>query len=129
MDNSVKLIQWDGIKSVFLIALLSTFGFLGFLAKGLIINYVLRFAPKNRPINTLIAIDQVRIIVWKISVDAKNNFVWRIFSLILRESYNFHRFMRLKSCVPYGTTEEGNINFSFINNELKVACNCSTLVY
>lgn len=85
MDNSVKIIQWDGIKSVFLIALLSTFGFLGFLAKGLIINYVLRFAPKNRPINTLIAIDQVRIIVWKISVDAKNNFVWRIFF------FNFER--------------------------------------
>ena len=107
MDNSVKIIQWDGIKSVFLIALLSTFGFLGFLAKGLIINYVLRFAPKNRPINTLIAIDQVRIIVWKISVDAKNNFVWRIFFFNFeRESNNFHRFMRLKSCVPYGTTEE-----------------------
>ena len=57
--KSIQIIQWDGIKSILLISSMMICGFIGFVVKGLIIDYVFRYAPKNRPINTLIAIDQV----------------------------------------------------------------------
>ena len=58
-NSSVKLIQWEGYKSIALILAMSICAIVGFLGKGLILNYVFRYAPKNRPINTMIAIDQV----------------------------------------------------------------------
>ena len=55
--ESVQLIEWEGLESVWLIVFLS-FGIAQFGGKTLMINYLWRFAP-NRPFNTMFAKDQV----------------------------------------------------------------------
>ena len=58
-DESVHIIKWTSWKSPILIMLLMIIGALGIGGKSLIINYVTRFAPKQRAINTFILFDQV----------------------------------------------------------------------
>ena len=59
VNESIQLVKWTGVKSVVLVIFTIFIGLLGMISKGLIINYVLRFAPKNRPINTLMLFEQV----------------------------------------------------------------------
>ena len=57
--ESVSIYQWDKWKSPLLLVLLATAQAFSFGGKAMMINYIARFAPRDRPINTLIMIDQV----------------------------------------------------------------------
>ena len=59
VNESIQLVKWTGVNSVILVIFTIFIGLVGMISKGLIINYVLRFAPKNRPINTLMLFEQV----------------------------------------------------------------------
>ena len=59
VNESIQLVKWTGVNSVVLVIFTIFIGLVGMISKGLIINYVLRFAPKNRPINTLMLFEQV----------------------------------------------------------------------
>ena len=58
-NESIQLVKWTGVKSVVLVIFTTFIGLVGMISKGLIIIYVLCFAPKNRPINTLMLFEQV----------------------------------------------------------------------
>ena len=58
-DESVSLLKWEGYKSVLLIVMLSLAMIANATCKGLTINYLLKFAPPDRPINTLTFFEQV----------------------------------------------------------------------
>ena len=58
-DESVQVIQWHGLFSVFLICICSTFAIMSTAGKLMIIYFVMYKAPK-RPINTMIFLDQVQ---------------------------------------------------------------------
>ena len=60
-NEAVKLIKWDGPTSVAIIVITSLIGTIGISCKALIVNYVIKYAPKERPINTFTLIEQVRI--------------------------------------------------------------------
>ena len=59
MDESVSLLKWEGYKAVLLIAVLSLAIIANAICRGLTINYLLKFAPPDRPINTLTFFEQV----------------------------------------------------------------------
>ena len=58
-NESIELVKWTGVRSVVLVIFTTFIGLVGMISKGLIIIYVLGFAPKNRPINTLMLFEQV----------------------------------------------------------------------
>ena len=58
-DESVSLLKWEGYKSVLLIVVLSLAIIANAICRGLTINYLLKFAPPDRPINTLTFFEQV----------------------------------------------------------------------
>ena len=59
VNESIQLVKWTGVNSVVLVIFTIFIGLVGMISKGLIIIYVLGFAPKNRPINTLMLFEQV----------------------------------------------------------------------
>ena len=60
-DQSLSIIKWDPLTSPLLIVFLLAFLIGGVSCRTLIVNYVLRYAPKKRPMNSLILIDQVQL--------------------------------------------------------------------
>ena len=58
-DESVKMLRWKGPLSYVLLTFLSACGFLSASIKLLFIKYLVWHAPKNRPINNLLLVDQV----------------------------------------------------------------------
>ena len=58
-NQEMQIFKWEAFKTQFLLALLVTTQVFSLGGKTMIINYVARFAPRERPINTLIMIDQV----------------------------------------------------------------------
>ena len=61
-NEAVKLIKWDGPISIVIIVITSVIGTTGVVCKGLIVNYVIKYAPRERPINTFTLLEQVRTI-------------------------------------------------------------------
>ena len=59
-DHSTKLIKFEHGSSHILISIVCLVTLFGSIFKCLIIKYVLCDAPKDRPINKLILVDQVR---------------------------------------------------------------------
>ena len=57
--NSLSLLKFESWSSYGLIIGLSLSLAIGFILKSLVINYVLFHAPKDRPLNRLILLDQV----------------------------------------------------------------------
>ena len=59
VDESIQILKWEGWKSWCLALFMSASGLCSLGFKALIINFVTRFAPKDRPLNTLILFQQV----------------------------------------------------------------------
>ena len=59
-NEAVKLIKWDGSTSIIIIVITAVIGITGVVCKGLIVNYVIKYAPRERPINTFTLLEQVR---------------------------------------------------------------------
>ena len=74
-NESIPLIKWDGLKSIFIIGILSLIIVLNVWFKGLIINYIVRFAPKDRPINEMMLLEQVSLFTFKAAVCLQNNLI------------------------------------------------------
>ena len=60
-NEKLIVFQWECYKSWVLLIFLILMGGICLLCKFGIILHILRFAPKNRPINKLVFVDQVRI--------------------------------------------------------------------
>lgn len=58
-SQEMQIFKWGTFKTPFLLTLLVTTQVFSLGGKSMIINYVIRFAPRERPINALIMIDQV----------------------------------------------------------------------
>ena len=58
-DKSVKLIVWDGFYSISLISFVLICGTVCLTSRILVVNYIYRYAPKDRPINTMTLMEQV----------------------------------------------------------------------
>ena len=58
-NSSVHLILWNHWTSPIIIGCLFISGIVSLGLKGFIVKYVIRDAPKNRPVNLLIMFDQV----------------------------------------------------------------------
>ena len=60
-DESVSLLELDGFEAWILAAALIPCGVVTVGAKSLVINFMIKYAPKGRPINTMTLMAQVRI--------------------------------------------------------------------
>ena len=58
-DESVDFIKWNSTRSPLIITIFGFLSILNIIGKGLFINFVRNKAPKTRPINTLILVEQV----------------------------------------------------------------------
>lgn len=58
-DESVSLLKLDWISTSILVFVLIICGLINTGSKSFVINFVIKYAPKGRPINTLTLIDQV----------------------------------------------------------------------
>ena len=74
-NESIPLIKWDGLKSILIIGILSLIIVLNVWFKGLIINYIVRFAPKDRPINEMMLLEQVSLFTFKAAVCLQNTII------------------------------------------------------
>ena len=59
-DQTITLFEWDGFESVLVIVYALIMGITNIVCKVLIINYILRYAPKDRPINNMMLVEQVK---------------------------------------------------------------------
>lgn len=59
MDESLAVLYWEPVKSITLISIMIVSFVVTLACRYMIANYVIRFAPKERAINSLILIDQV----------------------------------------------------------------------
>ena len=59
-DQTITLFEWDGLESVLVIIYTLIMGIKNIVCKVLIINYILRYAPKDRPINNMMLVEQVK---------------------------------------------------------------------
>ncbi len=57
--SDLKVLRYDGFGSKLLLTGLTLTFVVGLVLKGLIIHYLLTKAPKERPLNTLMLVDQV----------------------------------------------------------------------
>lgn len=55
----IQIYQWGNWKSPILLGLLAVTQIFSLGGKTMIINYIARYAPRERPINTVMMIDQV----------------------------------------------------------------------
>ena len=61
LQGPLELLKFEGMKSVSIIIITLVAGAISFVYKAMVIWYIVLFAPKARPINWLILLDQVRI--------------------------------------------------------------------
>ena len=60
-DNSLLIFSWQGWSVGVFKCFLGICGLTCIIGRSLIINFILKYAPKQRPINTMILVDQVGI--------------------------------------------------------------------
>ena len=61
-EESMKLIKWDGLYSVAFISFVAICGSICLVSRVLVINYIYRYAPKDRPVNTMTLFEQVLVL-------------------------------------------------------------------
>ena len=61
-EESMNLIKWDGLYSVAFISFVAICGSICLLSRVLVINYIYRYAPKDRPVNTMTLFEQVLVL-------------------------------------------------------------------
>ena len=59
-DETIGIIKWQGPISFILIGILVIFGGIGLVIKAMFVSFIAYNSSKDRPINLLILIDQVR---------------------------------------------------------------------
>ena len=59
-DETIGIIKWQGSISLILIGILVIFGGIGLVIKAMFVSFIAHNSSKDRPINLLILIDQVR---------------------------------------------------------------------
>ena len=59
-DETIGIIKWQGSISLILIGILVIFGCVGLVIKAMFVSFIAQNSSKDRPINLLILIDQVR---------------------------------------------------------------------
>ena len=59
-DQTITLFEWEGLQSVLVIVYTLIMGITNIVCKVLIINYIWRYAPKDRPINNMMLVEQVK---------------------------------------------------------------------
>ena len=59
-DETIGIIKWQGPISLILIGILVIFGGIGLVIKAMFVSFIAYNSSKDRPINLLILIDQVR---------------------------------------------------------------------
>ena len=63
IDESLAVLKWEPVKSITLISSLGASFIVTLAGRFMIVNFVIRFAPKQRAINALILMNQV-ILIW-----------------------------------------------------------------
>ena len=61
-EEYMNLIEWDGLYSVAFISFVAICGSICLLSRVLVINYIYRYAPKDRPVNTMTLFEQVLVL-------------------------------------------------------------------
>ena len=59
-DETIGIIKWQGPISLILIGILVIFGCIGLVIKAMFVSFIAYNSSKDRPINLLILIDQVK---------------------------------------------------------------------
>ena len=60
-DETIGIIKWQGSISLMLIGILVIFGCIGLVIKAMFVSFIAQNSSKDRPINLLISIDQVKL--------------------------------------------------------------------
>ena len=60
-DETIGIIKWQGSISLILIGILVIFGGIGLVIKAMFVSFIAQNSSKDRPINLLISIDQVKL--------------------------------------------------------------------
>ena len=60
-DETIGIIKWQGSISLILIGILVIFGCIGLVIKAMFVSFIAFSSSKDRPINLLILIDQVKL--------------------------------------------------------------------
>ena len=60
-DETIGIIKWQGSISLILIGILVIFGCIGLVIKAMFVSFIAQNSSKDRPINLLILIDQVKL--------------------------------------------------------------------
>jgi hypothetical protein len=60
-DETIGIIKWQGSITLILIGILVIFGSIGLVIKAMFVSFIAQNSSKDRPINLLILIDQVKL--------------------------------------------------------------------
>ena len=118
-DKSVNLIVWDGFYSITLISFVLICGSVCLTSRILVVNYIYRYAPKDRPINTMTLMEQVSnifVFIYKCLVCIYVSQPIYIFQIPLAISYAFFFVLPMSSLITGESLVElfgGNICMPF----------------
>ena len=73
-DETIGIIKWQGSVSLVLIGILVIFGGIGLVIKAMFVSFIAHNSSKDRPINLLILIDQVKLNFLYLSLNLLNSF-------------------------------------------------------